>query len=201
MLQLLEHNTLLQIRWNQKNQNSIIIQKNTKLKNLRRIIRYSIYSIILQKAMNEGESAPNFTLLANDGTTVELASFKGQNVVLCFYPKNHLFACPSKKVFKMAESVIKNYSEILSTNSVLFAISVDSVESQQKFVSEYNIPYKHLSDSKKDTCKLYAGLNIAGLAKRSTFIVDKNGIIRKIFRDIDVEEHGKEILEFLQKLV
>ncbi len=151
--------------------------------------------------MNEGEKALDFELTANDGSTVKLSSFQGnKNVVLCFYPKNHLFACPSKKVFKMAESVIKNYDEILATNSVLFAVSVDTVEDQKKFVSEYQIPYKHLSDTKKITCKQYAGLNIAGLAKRSTFVIDKNGVVKKIFRDIDVDNHGKEILEFLQKI-
>jgi len=68
--------------------------------------------------MEVGDSAPDFELEANDGTKVNLKSFTGQNnVVLCFYPKNHLFACPSKKVFDMAKSVISVYPEILSTNS------------------------------------------------------------------------------------
>lgn len=151
--------------------------------------------------MQEGDAAPNFELTANDGSIVNLESFKDQkNVVLCFYPKNHLFACPSKKVFKMAKSVISAYPEIISSGSILFAISIDTVEDQKKFVEEYNIPYKHLSDSNKETCKKYPGLNIAGLAKRSTFVVDKHGIIRKIFRDIDVENHGKEISEFLKNM-
>jgi thioredoxin-dependent peroxiredoxin len=151
--------------------------------------------------MNEGEEAVNFELTANDGNNINLNSFRDKkNVVLCFYPKNHLFACPSKKVFKMAESVISSYSDILSTDSVLFAISIDTVEDQKKFVAEYKIPYHHLSDTGKDTCKKYAGLNIAGLARRSTFVIDKKGIIRKIFRDTDVENHGKEISEFLKKL-
>ncbi len=151
--------------------------------------------------MQEGEDAPNFELYANDNTLISLDSFKEKkNVVLCFYPKNHLFACPSKKVFKMAKSVISAYEEILSTNSVLFAISIDTVEEQKKFIDEYNIPYQHLSDSNKVTCKQYAGLNIAGLAKRATFVIDKKGIIRKIFRDIDVENHGTEISEFLKQL-
>ena len=100
----------------------------------------------------------------------------------------------------MAKSVISAYPEIISSDSVLFAISIDTVEDQKKFVEEYNIPYKHLSDSNKETCKKYPGLNIAGLAKRSTFVVDKHGIIRKIFRDIDVENHGKEISEFLKNM-
>ncbi len=151
--------------------------------------------------MQEGDAAPSFELTANDGSIVNLESFKDQkNVVLCFYPKNHLFACPSKKVFKMAKSVISAYPEIISSDSVLFAISIDTVEDQKKFVEEFNVPYKHLSDSNKETCKKYPGLNIAGLAKRSTFVVDKHGVIRKIFRDIDVESHGKEISEFLKNM-
>ena len=151
--------------------------------------------------MQEGESAPNFELPANDGTTISLDSFKNKkNVVLCFYPKNHLFGCPSKKVFKMAESVISSYSKITSTNTELFAISVDTVEDQAKFVKEYGIPYLHLSNTTKDVCKQYAGLNFVGLAKRSTFVIDKNGIIQKIFRDINVERHGQEIADFLKQL-
>jgi peroxiredoxin Q/BCP len=151
--------------------------------------------------MEIGDLAPDFELEANDGTKIRLKSFiEKNNVVLCFYPKNHLFACPSKKVFEMAKSVISVYSEILSTNSKLFAISIDTVESQKKFVEEYEIPYLHLSDSQKDTCKKYPGTNIAGLAKRVTFIIDKNGIIKNIFRNIDVQNHGKQIVEFLKKL-
>ena len=65
--------------------------------------------------MEVGDSASDFELEANDGTKISLKSFAGKNnVVLCFYPKNHLFACPSKKVFEMAKSVISVYDEILS---------------------------------------------------------------------------------------
>ena len=153
------------------------------------------------KYMEEGDLAPNFELEANDGSMIKLESFMDKNnVVLCFYPKNHLFACPSKKVFEMAKSVISVYSEIQSYNTKLFAISIDNVESQKKFVEEYKIPYLHLSDIQKDTCKKYAGLNIAGLPKRSTFIIDKSSIVKKIFRNIDVKNHGNEIAEFLKKL-
>jgi peroxiredoxin Q/BCP len=152
-------------------------------------------------AINEGESTVNFELPANDDTVISIESFKEKkNVVLCFYPKNHLFACPSKKVFEMAESVISVYSKIESTNSVLFAISIDTVDSQKEFVKKYEIPYLHLSDTKKDVCKKYAGLNIAGLAKRSTFIIDKQGIVKKIFRGFDVKNHGEDILNVLERL-
>ena len=151
--------------------------------------------------MQEGDSAIDFELSASDGAIIKLSSFKGnQNTVLCFYPKNHLFACPSKKVFEMAKSVISVYSQILETNSTLFAISIDTIDSQMKFVKDYNVPYLHLSDTEKNVCKTYAGLNIAGMAKRSTFLIDKQGIVRIIFRDIDVKQHGNQIVESLKKI-
>lgn len=151
--------------------------------------------------MQVGDIAPKFELEANDGSVITLDSFKNKkNVVLCFYPKNHLFACPSKKVFKMAQSVISVYPEILSLDAVLFAVSIDTVEAQKKFVQEYKIPFLHLSDPTKQTCKKYPGLNIVGLAKRTTFIINKQGLIKKIFRDIDVETHGQEIVSSLKQL-
>jgi len=151
--------------------------------------------------MQVGDTVPNFELQANDGNLVTLESFKNKkNVVLCFYPKNHLFACPSKKVFKMAQSVISAYPDIVSTDTVVFAISIDTVDAQKKFVEEFNIPFLHLSDPTKQTCKKFAGLNIAGMAKRSTFIIDKHGIIKNVFRDIDVDSHGQEIANSLKRL-
>ena len=81
--------------------------------------------------LQKGDMAEDFELSSHDGTSITLSSYKNsKNVVLCFYPKNHLFACPSKKVFEMAKSVISVYSEIIATETVVFAISVDSVNSQ-----------------------------------------------------------------------
>jgi len=116
--------------------------------------------------MEVGDSAPDFELEANDGTRVSLKSFTGKNnVVLCFYPKNHLFACPSKKVFEMAKSVISVYPEILSTNSKLFAISIDTVESQKKFVLLVNITFHIciLATLKRTLAKNIQVLTLLGL--------------------------------------
>ena len=151
--------------------------------------------------MREGDVAEDFELYADDGSKVSLGSFRGdKNVVLCFYPKNRLFGCPSKKVHRMARSVISAYPDIVSTGSVLFAISCDTVESQKRFVSEYDIPYSHLSDVAKDTCRKYPGLNFVGLPRRATFVIDKSGIIRKVFEDVAVERHGEDIASFLRGL-
>jgi len=151
--------------------------------------------------IQKGDVAENFELFAHDGSKINLESYKGKkNIVLCFYPKNHLFACPSKKIFEMAQSVISVLPQIESENSIIFAISIDSVESQAKFVNEYKIPYTHLSDPEKNACKKYAGLNMVGLAKRSTFVIDKNGIVRDVFRNVDAENHGLQIVESLKQI-
>ena len=151
--------------------------------------------------LEKGDTAEDFELLGNDGQSIILSSYKNsKNVVLCFYPKNHLFACPSKKVFEMAKSVIFVYPEIVATETVVFAVSVDSVNSQSEFVKEYRVPYVHLSDPKKIACKKYAGTNIVGLAKRSTFIIGKNGIIQDVLREINVASHGQEILDSIKKI-
>ena len=150
--------------------------------------------------VQEGDIAEDFDLIAHDGSKINLDLYKNKkNVVLCFYPKNHLFACPSKKVFEMAESVVSVFPQFQSLDAILFAISVDTVESQAKFVDEYKIPYIHLSDTKKSVCKKYAGLNMVGLAKRSTFVIDKKGIVRKVFHNIDAKNHGPQILESLKQ--
>ena len=99
------------------------------------------------------------------------------------------------------QKVSSLFTTILSsTTSVLFAISVDSVESQAEFVKEYEIPYVHLSDPKKIACKKYAGTNIAGLAKRSTFVIGIDGVIHDVMREINVTSHGQEILASLNKI-
>lgn len=151
--------------------------------------------------MKEGDAAPDFELPADDGSAVSLASFRGKkNVVLCFYPKNRLFGCPSKKVFEMAQSMVSAYPDIQSTGTVVLAISSDTVADQAKFIREWGVPYRHLSDTSKDVCRTYAGLSMARLARRSTFVVDRDGVIRKIFRGFDVATHGTEVLELLRGL-
>ncbi len=151
--------------------------------------------------VKEGDAAPDFELQSNTDEPVRLSSFRNRrNVVLCFYPKNHMWGCPSKKVFEQAKSVIDNYDRIRELEGEVLGISVDTIESHKKFTEEYGIPYRLLSDVDKKVCKEYAGLNMYGLAKRTTFIIDKQGVVRKIFKDIDPEAHGNEIVATLNSI-
>ncbi len=128
------------------------------------------------------------------------ARLKAQKMWSCVFIQKSSLCMSIKKVFEMAKSVISVYPDIISTTTVLFAISVDSVDSQAEFVKEYEIPYVHLSDPKKIACKKYAGTNIAGLAKRSTFVIGIDGVIRDVMREINVTSHGQEILDSLNKI-
>jgi len=149
----------------------------------------------------ESESAPDFELRANNDQIIRLSSFKGRkHVVLCFYPKNHMWGCPSKKVFEQAKSIVDNYERMKQLDAEVFGISVDTIESHKKFVQEYSIPYLLLSDADKNVCKQYAGLNMYGLARRTTYIIDKGGIIAKIFTDIDPKAHGEQIVASLNSV-
>ncbi|MFQ5941636.1 MAG: peroxiredoxin [Nitrososphaerales archaeon] len=151
--------------------------------------------------VNEGELAEDFELRSNKDEQVSLTSFKNRkNVVLCFYPKNHMWGCPSKKVFEQAKSVVDNYERIKQLDAEVFGISVDTVESHKKFAGEYNIPFQLLSDKDKKVCKQYPGLNIYGLAKRTTFIIDKEGNVAKVFTQIDHKSHGEEIIAALSTI-
>jgi peroxiredoxin Q/BCP len=147
--------------------------------------------------LKEGDAAPDFELAANNGERVRLGSLRGRVVVLSFYPKNHMWGCPSKKVFEQARSIVENYGRMRELGAEVFGISVDTVESHRKFAAEYNIPYPLLSDTEKKVCREYAGLNIYGLAKRTTYIIDKEGRIARIFREIDPAAHGGEIMAAL----
>ena len=151
--------------------------------------------------IQEGDMAPDFKLPDHHGKMISLHSLRGQCVVLCFYPKNRLFGCPSKKVYKMARSMVSEYPQIRSAEAEVLAISSDTVSDQAKFVREWNIPYAHLSDTAKEVCRMYAGLNMVRLAKRSTFIIDPQGVVARILRNIDVTTHGVDVLHTVQSIM
>ncbi len=148
----------------------------------------------------EGQPAPDFTAKANDGSTVTLSSFQGKkNVVLYFYTKNLSPGCRAETfAFK------DNYQKFVSADTELLGISVDGVDAQTDFASRHKIPFKLLSDQDRAVSKLYGVLGYGGyFAKRTTFIIDKQGIIRKIFPIVLLPtsyKHPEAVLQALQSL-
>jgi peroxiredoxin Q/BCP len=145
-----------------------------------------------------GDKAPDFSLLDEHGKPVSLKDYSGKNiVVLYFYPKDFTSGCTAE-----ACSFRDNYQPFREKDAVVVGVSLDSVESHKKFSEKYNLPFSILSDSGKETAKAYGVLGIGGLlAKRVTFIIDKNGTIARIFPKVDVTKHSEEVLKAIDELL
>lgn len=130
-------------------------------------------------SLQTGDKAPLFKLFASDKSEVKLSSFKGQNVVLLFFPQAFTGTCTTELC-----SVRDNMNVYSSLNAQVLAISVDSVFTLAKFKEDQKFNFPLLSDFNKKVSKAYGAqykdwiLGMKGVAKRSAFVVDKKGIIR-----------------------
>jgi peroxiredoxin Q/BCP len=152
--------------------------------------------------LKEGQRAPDFKLKNDKNEDVKLADFKGQHVVLYFYPKDDTSGCTAEACgFRDLQSEFKKL------NAVILGVSPDSVASHQKFKSKYNLPFPLLSDESKETLQKYDvwkeksmyGKKYMGV-ERTTFIIDNEGVIRKIFPKVKVPQHPEAVLEVVKAL-
>jgi peroxiredoxin Q/BCP len=144
-----------------------------------------------------GDHAPEFSLTDEHGLPVGLKDYYGKNiVVLYFYPKDFTSGCTAE-----ACSFRDDYKLYEEKGAVVIGVSVDSVESHSKFSEKYALPFAILSDRGKEAAKAYDVLGTGRLlAKRVTFIIDKNGSITHIFPKVDVKQHSEEVLRAIQQL-
>jgi peroxiredoxin Q/BCP len=144
-----------------------------------------------------GDTAPDFSLLDERGLPVSLKDYLGKKVVvLYFYPKDFTPGCTAE-----ACSFRDDYKPIQDKGAVVIGVSLDSVESHLKFSEKYMLPFTILSDHKKEVAKAYGVLGVGGfLAKRVTFIINKDGKITHVFTKVDVKQHSEEVLKALEEL-
>jgi peroxiredoxin Q/BCP len=144
-----------------------------------------------------GDKAPDFSLMDEHGRPVNLKDFLGKKVVvLYFYPKDFTSGCTTE-----ACSFRDDYKAYEEKGAVVIGVSLDSVESHKRFSEKYNLPFQILSDNSKEVAKAYGVLGIGGfLAKRITFIIDKEGTIAAVFSKVDVKQHSQEVLKALDEL-
>ncbi len=151
--------------------------------------------------LDEGKKAPVFTLNNQDGKSISLKDFNGKKVVLYFYPKDDTSGCT-----KEACSFRDGLPEFNNLNAVILGVSPDSVESHKKFAEKYNLPFTLLSDEPREVIEKYDvwkeknnyGKKYMGV-ERTTFLIDENGMIKKIFPKVKVDGHDQELLEALKK--
>jgi peroxiredoxin Q/BCP len=140
-----------------------------------------------------GTPAPAFRLQDQNGQWHTLDEYKGKWLVLYFYPKDQTPGCTTQ-----ACEFRDNVFAFRDANAVIVGISVDDVESHKKFESKHSLPFTLLADPKKETTKAYGVLKkfmlTVELAKRETFLIDPNGRIAKIYRDVDPKGHSQAVL-------
>lgn len=149
--------------------------------------------------IQQGMKAPDFTLQDKDGNQVSLSQFLGQKVILYFYPRDNTPGCTVQACsFRDAYDVLKG-------KAVVIGVSKDSVDSHQKFAQKYQLPFLLLSDPQRQAIEAYGvwqekklyGKTSMGVA-RTTFLIDKNGVVEKVFQKVKPAENAREILEYLE---
>lgn len=151
--------------------------------------------------VKEGDMAIDFTLEASNGEKVSLSDFRGKNVVLYFYPKDNTPGCTQQ-----ACDFRDHAGEFKDLDTVILGVSRDSVASHQKFIDKYELPFLLLSDPDAEVCKKYGvfkektmfGKKTMGI-ERSTFIIDREGKIVKVYRKVKVKDHVEEALNYIKE--
>ncbi len=146
--------------------------------------------------LTEGDAAPDFALPSSSGKPVRLRSFRGKSVVLYFYPEDDTSGCTRE-----ACSFRDNLPKFDGLDAVILGVSKDSLGSHKKFSDKYSLNFTLLSDEGLEAHKLYDtwreknnyGRTYWG-TERSTFVIGKDGRIKKIFRRVKVDGHAAEVL-------
>ena len=144
----------------------------------------------------EGEAAPSFNVTADDGSKISLADYRGQNLVLYFYPKANTSGCTHESVeFRDA---LKDFKDL---NTAVVGCSGDSIEDQTKFKTRYKLNFPLLADTEFEVVEAYKarrmksffGKSFLGIV-RTTFLIGPDGKIRKIWPKVTVKGHAAEVL-------
>ncbi|HYL84261.1 MAG TPA: peroxiredoxin [Candidatus Angelobacter sp.] len=150
------------------------------------------------KAPAAGTPAPDFTLNAQDGKPVSLHDFRGQWVVLYFYPKDFTSGCT-----KEARNFQRDLALFEQKNGVILGVSGQDESSHEKFCTAEGLHFKLLADMHFTLSNLYGSvvnLGVARLSARHTFLIDPAGVIRKVYLSVDPSKHSMELLADLAEL-
>jgi len=147
--------------------------------------------------IKEGEKAPYFQGLNQDGKTISLEDFKGRRLILYFYPKDNTSGCTAE-----ACSLNDAYAELTGKGFEVVGVSPDPIASHLKFIAKYNLSFQLIADTEKSILQAYGvwgekkmyGRSYMGVT-RTTFIIDENGIVEKILTKVNTKDHAKQILK------
>ena len=147
-------------------------------------------------ALTVGDTAPAISAKDQDGNEVKLSDFKGEKVILYFYPKDDTPGCTAQ-----ACNLRDNYDLLLTRGYKVLGVSVDDEKSHKKFVNKFNLPFPLLADTDQKIVNDYGvwamkknfGHEYMGIV-RTTFVIDENGVIEEVVQKVDTQNHTDQIL-------
>ena len=147
--------------------------------------------------LTPGDAAPLFSATDQHGNIISLESLKGKKVVLYFYPKDDTPGCTAE-----ACNLRDNHSELMNQGYIVIGVSPDPLKSHEKFTTKYELPFSLLADTDKKIIQAYGvwgpkkfmGKSYDGVF-RTTFVINENGMIEKVFTQVDTKEHTSQILQ------
>jgi len=148
------------------------------------------------------KTVPDFELPATSDHAFKLSDYLGKNLIVYFYPKDSTPGCTTQGM-----AFRDFYSEFQAADTEIVGVSRDSLKSHERFKEKFSFPFELLSDAEESACNLFDvikmknmyGKQVRGI-ERSTFIIDKNGVLIKEWRKVKVKEHVEEVLAFIQSL-
>jgi len=149
-----------------------------------------------------GKKAPDFTLPADDGTKIKLSTLRGKPVVLYFYPRDNTPGCTRE-----ACAFRDQKAELTRLGATVLGVSTDTVESHEKFRDKFKLNFPLLADVQHKVAEKYGawrektrfGKKSMGI-QRSTFVIDADGVLRKMWKSVKVDGHDEQVLEALKQL-
>ena len=136
-----------------------------------------------------GAPPPDFTAIAQDGSTVHLAALKGKPIVVYFYPKDETAGCT-----KEACSFRDAWDALSKKGVILIGISADADDSHKAFTQHYKLPFLLVSDGDGKIAGSFGVPFQGGHAARQSFVIGADGLVKKVYRKVDVAVHAQEIL-------
>jgi peroxiredoxin Q/BCP len=147
-------------------------------------------------SLTEGMPAPPFEGVDQNGNTIRLQDLRGRKVILYFYPKDDTPGCT-----KEACNLRDNYAALQEAGYTIIGVSADTIESHKKFAEKYNLPFSLLADPEKKIISAYQAWGKKKLygkeyegTLRITYLIDENGIISRIIKNVKPEQHASQIL-------
>ena len=148
------------------------------------------------------QTVTDFELPATTGTTFKLSNYQGKTLIIYFYPKDNTPGCTTQGM-----QFRDSYAEFQAANAEIVGVSRDSLKSHENFKAKFSFPFELLADTEELACGIFGVMKMKNMygkqvrgVERSTFVIDKNGVLVHEWRGVKVDGHAQEVLNFIKTL-